>query len=549
MIQEMCSSCLSALQNQWRDMVVAFKRLANSLPEGDARIALTGNPDLNTFGNPGGLEWRARNEVDSLDGVIRTLPQMSLNDLLANLPNYLRASYATYNAIRNGPLNPPPNAPAARPFEAADMFGDPGRTAEEQACRDLLDALQQFLVNNLREFEELGTRSGDSSNLRGIRGSVEDIASYPILTSDAGSIAPISAPSAPLGTPPSLQRRVDDALRQVLGRLPRTSDPRSFRAALMQSFTVTEIEGHVEFAWTPRSYAGQTELGGGVTGAQASLYARAKVAADNALPLLDGLYPLLPEYDPQLVDAARSIVRTQFGEIVGELGVEGGPRVIRVDILFDSLISQPINEGGSIYAGGYLGYLRGVMGLTPDQVNTLEEETNVTNFIVIRDYIQSLQTSWQEFRNQWLGKDLGTRLVLLSRALSVTAEAVQEVWAAMDSVFVGSAERQVARFRDLNGNELLVDELLTWVVTFASEEAPDLVHEGGRRGIAAIIPTAIQLEALVSQFLQATDYDPLLPVGLRHPRVKNPLRELRTYLQKVRQLAEDVQRPIAQYPA
>jgi hypothetical protein len=33
-----------------------------------------------------------------------------------------------------------------------------------------------------------------------------------------------------------------------------------------------EVEGHIEAKWTPRSYAVQTDLPGGITGAQASLY-------------------------------------------------------------------------------------------------------------------------------------------------------------------------------------------------------------------------------------------------------------------------------------
>jgi hypothetical protein len=532
MIYEMCSGSLESIANQWQDLSLAFKRLAVDFPKPALIIVeIIGNPKVGAAEEPKGMEKTAIDESVKLKFEREKYRPFTAAALLQAVPKRLEQSRQLATNIRtqfNG-LN----------------WGKLLSTPNKLVCDEALDELIGNLENYLREFEELGTREGDSSNLRGIRGSVEDIASYPILTSDMGAIMPMSAPSMPGGGAPSLQRRVDDALRQVLGRLPRTSDPRSFRAALMQSFSVTEIEGHIEFAWTPRSYAGQTELGGGVTGAQASLYARAKVAADNALPLLDGLRPLLPDYDDELVTAVRSIVRTQFSEIVGELGVEGGPRVTRVNILFKSLTKDTVYYNGK-NLDGYLVYLSELMGLIPDQVNTLEEETMVTNFVVIKDYVTSLQTSWENFRSVWLGKDLGTRLVLLSRALSVTAEAVQEVWAAMDSVFVGSAERQVARFRDDTGNELLVEELLSWIVAFASEEAPALVHEGGRRGVIVLIPTAIQLERLVTQFIQSIDYDPLLPVGLRHPRVKNPLRELRTYLQKVQQLAQDVQRPVVQ---
>jgi hypothetical protein len=37
---------------------------------------------------------------------------------------------------------------------------------------------------------------------------------------------------------------------------------------------LTTVDGHAEATWTPRSYAVQSDLSGGVTGGQASLYER-----------------------------------------------------------------------------------------------------------------------------------------------------------------------------------------------------------------------------------------------------------------------------------
>ena len=49
-------------------------------------------------------------------------------------------------------------------------------------------------------------------------------------------------------------------------------DAKGFVAALNQSFTLTRVQGHTEFTWTPRSYSSvQTGLGA-LTGAQASIY-------------------------------------------------------------------------------------------------------------------------------------------------------------------------------------------------------------------------------------------------------------------------------------
>jgi len=219
--------------------------------------------------------------------------------------------------------------------------------------------------------------------------------------------------------------------------------------------------------------------------------------------------------------------------------------VQRVDTLFNLLRRQATTGiDGAIIEEGKLGYLQSVFGLNDGQVNTLEEEVNVTNFVVLQDYVSSLEASWTNFRDARFGRDLGTRLVLLSRALSVASESVNEIYAAMDSVFVGSAERQVASFTLEGGGKMLVEELLSWVVTFTSDEAPKLVYEGGRRGVEAILPTAEQLDDLVSQFIAALGSDPSLPQGLRHPRVRYPLMELRTYLQQIQQLAQDVRTPV-----
>ena len=80
---------------------------------------------------------------------------------------------------------------------------------------------------------------------------------------------------------------VEAALREALGWRPRPNDPRSFSAALVQSFDRHEVDGHTESTWTPRTYAAQVTADlGAITGAQASVYSRARVALDAALPLL-----------------------------------------------------------------------------------------------------------------------------------------------------------------------------------------------------------------------------------------------------------------------
>ena len=82
-----------------------------------------------------------------------------------------------------------------------------------------------------------------------------------------------------------------------------------------------------------------------------------------------------------------------------------------------------------------------------------------------------MRRSWHNLRHFFDHKHsdvfLGTQLVLLSRALGVVAELVQELYFVMDSVFLGAAERQTVRLR----TGLTIAELFGWVERFATEEA------------------------------------------------------------------------------
>ena len=71
-----------------------------------------------------------------------------------------------------------------------------------------------------------------------------------------------------------------------------------FQAALTGAFQLREVEGHTQWAWQQRGYAVQADMGA-LTGAQASIYARARSALDQLLPLLAGLTSLNPALWPR----------------------------------------------------------------------------------------------------------------------------------------------------------------------------------------------------------------------------------------------------------
>jgi hypothetical protein len=563
---------LATLANKWSDLSETFRRLATALHDAnpaDPNIPLIGNPvrtdpalaleqgfqrDCYHDNTVGGVPAAPPGEFQRLVTAIAALPTAPLAPppgVAPVPPTTITNAIGILNASRGAlvfPLPPLFNGLVWLQIRFSTLYPNPAADTTEMAtCRDRMAFLSDFIDRQAADLQDLLEEVSQRFHLSGIRASVESLSGYPILTSEMGMRGGNGGgqvTDAP-GTG-SFRRTVEVAIRDVLGRIPRAADTRTLLSSLTQSFQPVDHQGRTEYRWVQRAFAGTTDLGGGVSGGQASLYTRAKAVEENVFDLLDDLYPLREDADEELTDAARNIVRSEFEQLVEELGMEGGPRRTRVDGLIDLLFKQPVElklDGVPVIATGHLDVLRLEFGLENSRVNTLEEEANFTNFVAARDYIASIRASWETFRDTFYGKDLGTRLVLLSRAMSVAADSVVEASDAMDSVFVGSAERQVASFYDETGQRVFVGELLSWISTFTRDEAPALIHSGGRRGVEAIIPTVTKLRELVSRLVESIPSETDLPDGMRHPRVVNPLRELRGHLELVRRHAEEVKRP------
>src|SRR4051794_14124919 len=64
--------------------------------------------------------------------------------------------------------------------------GTLGPSAENSRCTELFDSLTATLRTARQELEEASSPQGPAFNLGRIRGSVDDLAAYPVLTSDSG---------------------------------------------------------------------------------------------------------------------------------------------------------------------------------------------------------------------------------------------------------------------------------------------------------------------------------------------------------------------------
>jgi hypothetical protein len=429
--------------------------------------------------------------------------------------------------------------------------------------------------------------SFDEAQLNRLLEALQFGASYP----SPGTTSGTAQGGGPVATS-DLQQRVTAAIQGVLGRSFKQGDYRSFRVALEASFEYKEEAGRSAYEWKPRAYplTGGSDLGGGVTGAQYSLFSLANVLYEQTLPIIDNLSPLIPDVDKEQLEAARAIFRSTWSEFITELGREGGPRAQRADLLSVRLYREDtrsisntnvtIVEGHLVRFGRLLGMLRSEVDATkvsnatnrravneeiarendiapvtngrPDiarfNVLTTDEEENLTNFIALTDIYLTIAQRWESYSETFLRqgvveRDLGTGLLSLERLFAVLEESVSEVYVAMDSVNVDQAERLVLPADPDNPTGIKIEDLLSWISTFASTEAPQLVREGGKWGVEAILDTTATLMTLTDTFvrwLRDSEAEPPPPSAFRHSRVINPVDEMVTYLSAIDAAAREI---------
>ncbi len=433
-------------------------------------------------------------------------------------------------------------------------------------------ASHKFGVSKIRKFGSGGGSGGSG----GVKSPLVDLTAFPILTEEVGyPPSPLARTGGTTGAPSTgsgggLGQTALKAVADVLGWKVKAGDTGGFRGALAQAFTLTEVEGHVQAKWVPRTYAVQSDLSGGLSGAQASIYMRAKYTLDQALPLLDGLKALNPAADPEDLEALRAVVRSQMVELVGELPFAGGPRVARVTQYFNLLLGQTFNPKALVQTdpdlvGGTLGNLRDVFGLstlvysggvgTPNNlVNTVDDEQDTTNYRMLSDYLTSLAQSWISnlpfFGLATTTPFFGTQLVLISRQLSVAAEMVDELRFALDSVFIGPAERQTLEIRfnvkhpKTNEYEqpLFLEDLLLWIQTLVTDEAPATIQSGGKFGVYQVLQVVEQLQRLIAGAVNPLNAAQIPPAYFS-PRVKIALMTLADQLADLTSIVTPVATP------
>jgi hypothetical protein len=281
------------------------------------------------------------------------------------------------------------------------------------------------------------------------------------------------------------------------------------------------------------------------------------------LPLLDGLYTLNPEALVEDITALKAIAKNQLTELVKELAFPSGPRIQRVNQYFALLLGSagfwaaplpltplPVTDPDQI--SGTFGNLRMELGLTftgaqkQDFVNSIQDEQNLTNFRILSDYLTSLAQSWLNnlgfFGLMTPTPFFGTQLVLLSRQLSVVSESVDDLRFNLDSVFLGPAERQTLMLTFTSQDPpMFLEDLLSWIQNFASEEGPRLIQDGGKFGVQnTFSPIASKLAQLVGSINMSQIPAPAFATA----RVQLARQELVNDLMQLANLANKIQHNI-----
>jgi hypothetical protein len=340
-------------------------------------------------------------------------------------------------------------------------------------------------------------------------------------------------------TGPSLEDDLDRVLAEVLGWKGRPDDTAGFVAALKQAFEVKEDGGTTTVRLRPRTVTPASLAA--TTGFRATVLAQAKGTLEQALALLDGLRPLLAAADPQDVEAVRSTVRSRIVQVQEELA-SANPRVDRLDVLFDSLVG-PADAGPA--ERGLLGRLEEVFGLDQAQAKTIEEELTLTNHLVLESLLQTLAFLYRNRRGSFLDEGdnfLGSQLGLLSEELALVVESVSELVDALQSVAFGPAERRAANL-NLGRSSLTLDELLTWIDEFASDEGPALLRDGGRDMVGPVfVPTIQRLRDLAAVAAEPDGVEGLTE-SHRAGLVDLSFETLRDHLDEALEIAERIAQP------
>lgn len=401
------------------------------------------------------------------------------------------------------------------------------------------------------------TRNQQTLLLSDLLGSFKRYAGNQQTAYDNGSVQ-----TSPTSSANKLERQVERAMNQALGRSPGRGAS-NFLNALNAAFprggaiATAPVQAPMLPA-TPDSNGKVGEL----SSKQAALYRYASTIMMDGLKLLEGLQAYVPQADKERVDSLRSLIRTQIKALVEEFRWVDEPRSERVEAYLSALSDSVTEFGKQAFLN------------TPTLGVTLDDEQQNTNFELLKQYIQNVGTAWKSYyQSQKSGRSysLSERLDRIHTLLPVVCQATIDFSNALESVGLSENERRsrASRFTVLaglpivivdgtvsrSGNEatprplsswlpdITVNDLIDWLERFSQQEAPsaldsvygiDFVTDQADRLFWTIAPIVAHLKTTVP--LKPASQSPLEQI-LSNERVAWALDNLLTQLNELANLA------------
>jgi len=406
-----------------------------------------------------------------------------------------------------------------------------------------LKSLRAGLLKQLFSKARLVDPNPQTQAINDIANSFSRYAAYQQTAFDSGASRSSSSNDAS-----SMERVVQRAFNQVLGGATGRG-PNSFMNALNGAFpTIATSEGR-QVAFTPaRSVVSLYRSDGSTNGAnpmngyrtgttsadgyagtisarQANLYRQASVIAGDALRVLNGLTPFVPEAESDQVDALRALISSEINSLVEEFGRVDEPRNERVLAYFSALNLHVRGFGRRAFLDD------------PERAASVDDETQVAGFELLKSYARGLREAWNTFFNVDRSSksfSLSERMERANILLPIVAQVNVDFEAAMDSVGFTESERRslAAKFNTLSGfnvspllqfkgdldiaqsgsfatslPDITVYDLTEWVDRFANLEGPGMLAESGLYGLDFVTDQADRLFWVIAPVIAILETD------------------------------------------
>jgi hypothetical protein len=242
---------------------------------------------------------------------------------------------------------------------------------------------------------------------------------------DSGSVQ-----SSPTNTSNQWERVVDRAIGQVLGKSP-GKGANNFVNALDIAFG-NQGYGRSNMAITSVENYGTTGLLAEVSTEQAILYRQVSTNMMDALKVLADIQSFSPKADKESVEALRELIRGRINSLVDEFRRADEPRADLVTADLRALDEYIVEFGKQAF-------------LNISGAVTIEDEEQVTNFKLLKSYLNTLRDAWKRFDRTIRSERTNSLSVRIDRArviLPIVSQANLDFSNALESVGLSENERR-----------------------------------------------------------------------------------------------------------